>query len=174
MKIRYLLALVGLAISFALPALAQQKDALDPQLRQVADTLSKKFDAAYDNNDAAAVAALFTEDAVLVTTQGPIYGRKAIEKHYAGVFQKVHFSNHVAKPDQYSPHIINTDGNEMWWNGEWNVTLQGQTGGPKQAKGYWTSIVVREGDTWKDRMQISIVAQAPDATPSPTTTPSNK
>ncbi len=45
-------------------------------------------------------------------------------------------------------------------DGEWNVTLQGQTGGPKQAKGYWTSIVVREGDTWKDRMQIAIVAQA--------------
>jgi hypothetical protein len=44
----------------------------------------------------------------------------------------------------------------MWWNGEWNVTLQGQIGGPKQAKGYWTSIVAREGDTWKDRMQISI------------------
>jgi hypothetical protein len=62
----------------------------------------------------------------------------------------------------------------MWWNGEWNVTLQGQTGGPKQAKGYWTSIVVREGNTWKDRMQISIVAQAPAMTPSPTTTPSNK
>jgi hypothetical protein len=62
----------------------------------------------------------------------------------------------------------------MWWNGEWNVTLQSQTGGPKQGKGYWTSIVVREGDTWKDRMQISIVAQAPDATPSPTTTPSNE
>ena len=174
MKMSSVVALVGLAITFALPALTQQKDTLDPQLRQVADALSKKFDEAYDNNDAAAVAALFTQDAVLVTAQGPIYGREAIEKHYAALFQKVHFSNHVAKPDQYSPHIIDTAGNEMWWNGEWNVTLQGQTGGPKQAKGYWTSIVVREGDTWKDRMQISIVAQAPDATPSPTITPSNK
>jgi hypothetical protein len=65
MKMRSVVALVGLAISFALPALAQQKDTLDPQLRQVADALSKKFDEAYDNNDAAAVAALFTEDAVL-------------------------------------------------------------------------------------------------------------
>ena len=71
---------------------------------------------AYDNNDAAAVAALFTEDAVLVTTQGPIYGREAIEKHYADVFQKVHFSNHIAKPDQYSPHVIGVAGNEMWWS----------------------------------------------------------
>jgi ketosteroid isomerase-like protein len=92
----------------------------------VADALSKKFDEAYDKNDAAAVAALFTEDAVLVTTQGPIYGREAIEKHYVDVFQKVHFSNHIAKPDQYSPHIIGTAGSEMWWNGKWNVTLQGR------------------------------------------------
>jgi hypothetical protein len=34
MKIRLLLALVGLAISFGLPTLAQQKDTPDPQLRQ--------------------------------------------------------------------------------------------------------------------------------------------
>ena len=161
MKMRSVVALVGLAISFALPALAQQKDTLDPQLRQVADALSKEFDEAYDNNDAAAVAALFTEDAVLVTTQGPIYGREAIEKHYAGVFQKVHFSNHVAKPDQYSPHIVGTTGNELWWNGEWNMTVQGQTGAPVQANGYWTSIVVREGDAWRDRMQIWNIAPAP-------------
>jgi hypothetical protein len=52
-------------------------------------------------------------------------------------------------------------GNEMWWNGEWNVTVQGQTGDPTQAKGYWTSIVVRDGDAWRDRMQIWNVAPAP-------------
>jgi hypothetical protein len=34
MKIRLLLALVGLALGFALPALAQQTNAPDPQLRQ--------------------------------------------------------------------------------------------------------------------------------------------
>jgi len=43
MKIRLLLALVGLAISFALPTLAQQKDAPDPQLRQALLALAKKF-----------------------------------------------------------------------------------------------------------------------------------
>src|SRR5271166_427757 len=105
MKIRYLLVLVGLAISFALPTFAQQKDTPDPKLRQVADALSKKFDEAYDNNDAAAVAALFTEDAVLVTTQGPIYGREAIEKHYADVFQRFHVSNSIGKWDQDPPQI---------------------------------------------------------------------
>lgn len=69
-------------------------------------------------------AALFTKDAVLVNNTGPIYGRDATEKMYAELFQKVHFSNHVAKPDPYSPHIIGTTGNEMWWNGEWNVLFK--------------------------------------------------
>jgi ketosteroid isomerase-like protein len=43
----------------------------DPQLRQELDAFVKKFDEARNNNDAAAMAALFTEDAILVgRTQG--------------------------------------------------------------------------------------------------------
>ena len=106
MKIRLVVALAGLAISFALPTFAQQTNTPDPQLRQVAEALSKKFDDAWNNNDASALAALFTKDAVLVNDTGPIYGRDAIEKMYADLFQKVHFSDHIAKPDQYSPHIV--------------------------------------------------------------------
>jgi SnoaL-like domain len=113
MKIRLVVALTGLAISLALPTSAQQTNSPDPQLRQVAEALSKKFDDAWNNNDASTLAALFTKDAVLVNNTGPIYGRDAIEKMYADLFQKVHFSNHVAKPDPYSPHIIGTTGNEM-------------------------------------------------------------
>ena len=156
---RSVVAIVGLAISFALPALAQQKDTLDPQLRQVADALSKKFDEAYDNNDAAAVAALFTEDAVLVTAQGPIYGREAIEKYFADLFKNVHFSNHIGPRDQYSPHIVGTAGNEEWSNWQWSTTIQGQNFGPVEAKGYWSTFCVREGDAWKFRMLTSNTTQ---------------
>ncbi|HYY27278.1 MAG TPA: hypothetical protein VE860_05005, partial [Chthoniobacterales bacterium] len=109
---------------------------------------------------------------VLVTTQGPIYGREAIEKHYADVFQNVHFSNHIAKPDQYSPHIIGTAGNEMWATGRWSATIQGKHWGPIPANGYWS--VIREGDDWKIRMLAFNIAPPPAATPSPTTTPSNQ
>jgi hypothetical protein len=87
--------LLGLAIGFAVPAFAQQKDTPDPQLRQQFEANDKKLDEAWNNNDAAAVAALFTENAVLVTPKGPIYGREAIEKYYAGLFQKEHFSGHL-------------------------------------------------------------------------------
>ena len=126
----------------------------DPQLRQQLDAKIQKYNEAFDKNDAGAVAAFFTEDAVLVTDKGPIYGREAIEKHFADLFQNVHVSNHIDKADQYSPHIIGTDGNEMWSNGEWSETLQGKDFGPIPLKGYWSEIYVREGDAWKVRMQM--------------------
>jgi ketosteroid isomerase-like protein len=90
MKIRTVVTLVGLAISFALPILAQQADKPDPQLRQELLALAK-FEDAWDNNDATALAALYTDDAVLIEESGPIYGRQAIEKHYKDVMQNVHF-----------------------------------------------------------------------------------
>ena len=57
---------------------------------------------------------MFTEDAVIVTDSGSVYGREAIEKMYADLFKQVHFSNHVGKDDQVSPHAI---GNDLWCNG---------------------------------------------------------
>jgi hypothetical protein len=55
MKIRYLLALLGLALSFTLPTFAQKKDAPDPQLRQMIEAFAKKYAEAVNNNDAAAL-----------------------------------------------------------------------------------------------------------------------
>jgi ketosteroid isomerase-like protein len=120
MKIRLVVALVGLAIGFTAPAFAQQKDTVDPQIAQQIRALSIRYDEAFNKNDAAAMAALYTEDAVEVTDTGPIYGREAIEKYFADVFKQVHVSNHLGKGDQYFPHIIGP-GNEIWANGEWSL-----------------------------------------------------
>jgi ketosteroid isomerase-like protein len=148
---------VGLAISFAVPAFAQQKDTVNPQIVEQLEALGKRTREALNNNDAAALAATYTEDAVLVTDTGPVYGREAIEKHYADLFKQVHISNAIGKRDQYSPHIIGTAGNEIWWNGEWSLTYQVDGAGAIQSKGYWSAICVREGDVWKKRMQMSNV-----------------
>src|SRR6516162_4413902 len=175
MKILLLFALAGWAISFAVPSFAQQTNTPDPQLRQQLLALAKKFDDAYNNNDPVALAPLYTEEAVLVTDQGPIYGREAIEKHHVDDFQKVHFSNWLTTYDEYSPHIIGTAGNEMWENGTWSGTIQGQNFGPIQIKGYHSSIAVREGGIWKKRMVSWNVNPAPAATPSQqTNTPDPK
>ena len=160
MKIRLLLAFVGLAIGLATPTLAQQKDTIDSQ---IAEQVTKKIDEGFNNGDAAAVGALFTEDAVFVTPQGPIFGREAIEKLFAGMFQQGHYSDHLNKDDQGSPHTIGTAGNEVWRTGEWSFTLQGKSGGPIQLKGYWGAINVREGDTWKIRMLTFNVTPPPAA-----------
>jgi ketosteroid isomerase-like protein len=168
--------LVGLAISFALPTFAQQTNTPDPQLREALAALSKKTDEGYKNGDAAALAALYTEDAVFMANTGPIYGREAIEKHFVKLFQNLHFSNHLDKADQYSPHMIGPSGNEAWSTGEWSVTYQVKSGSPVELKGYWLEIYEREGDTWEKQVDAWNVAPAPapTAAPSTTTTPSNK
>jgi ketosteroid isomerase-like protein len=159
MKIRLIVALLGLAIGFALPTFAQQTNKPDPQLRERLITRIKAHTDALDKNDATAVAANFTEDAVNVEQDGPTFGREAIEKLWADRFQKVHFTNNVVTVDEDSPHIIGTEGKQMWATGAWSATIQGKDFGPLQIKGYWT--VIREGDDWKIRNLTSNVTPPP-------------
>jgi len=114
MKIRLLLTLVGLAISYALPTFAQQQNTPDPKLREECIALDKNFDGGFINGDAAALAAFYAEDAVIVSPDtGPIYGRDAIGKRFVDMFKKIHFSKHMSQLEQYSPHVIGTAGNEV-------------------------------------------------------------
>jgi ketosteroid isomerase-like protein len=171
MKFRLLLlGLAGFVFSFISPTFAQQPKTPDPQLRQQLLALAKRFEVAWNNNDPAGVAALFTKDAVLVEQAGPVYGREAIEKHYAKLFQNVHFSNNlITYNDPDSPHIIGTDGNETWESGEWSMTYQVKGGDALQIKGYHASIGVLEDGVWKKRMLISNITLAPAVTSSSTT-----
>ena len=161
MKMHLLITLVGLAFGFAVSAFAQQKDTI---ASQIDEQIVKKFDEAFNNGDAAAVAALYTEDAVQVTPQGPVFGREAIEKLFTGVFQQGHYSNHLNKDDQDSPHMIGTAGDQVWRTGEWSFTVQGKSGDPIKLKGFWSAINVRKGDTWKIQMLTFNVSPAPAST----------
>ena len=92
MKIRLVLALAGLALSFVWPTLAQEANTASPRRAQRRElegdpkaldefaVLATKQSDAFTNKDAAALAALFTEDAVLVAPDGIFAGRHAIEK----------------------------------------------------------------------------------------------
>ena len=84
----HLFVLAGLAISFAIPAFAQRKEAIDPQTLAQLDAHGMKYSEACNNNDAAALAALYAEDALFITDRGPVYGRQAIEKWYADAFRQ--------------------------------------------------------------------------------------
>ena len=41
----------------------------------------------------------------------------------ADLFQKVHFSDHIITIDQDSPHVIGTDGKQMWATGGWKAQI---------------------------------------------------
>ena len=164
MKTRLLGALVGLAISFALPAFAQEKETVDPQIRQQLDALAKKFDEASNKADAAALAALFTQDAVEVAPEGLVYGRQALEKKYGEMFQKFHPTDH-----------LNTIERVYMLGKDTCMIIKWSWGG---LKGYVTTINVHEGDNWLFRIATVNVTPPPaatgTATPSTTTTPSGQ
>jgi len=129
---------VGLAIGFAVPAIAQE-EVVDPEIRHQLDVIDRKFDEACDRNDAAAVAALFSRDAVDVTPTGVFSGKQAIEKYFEGIFQQWKITGHKNKLD----HVYEL-GSHLCAIGEWSLEATSQPAG-----GYWTLVYSRDGDDWK-------------------------
>ena len=163
MKTRSLLTLAGLAFGFALPTFAQQTNTPAPQLREALAALNKKFDEGFVNSDAAALAALYTDDAVHVTfNEPPIYGREAIQKHFEDDFQRIHFIKYLSKLEEYSPHVIGTAGNVLWSDGEFDQTFQFENGNPLRIKGHLLTILVREGDALKIKVDTFNFAGPPE------------
>jgi uncharacterized protein (TIGR02246 family) len=160
MKVRLLLTLASLAIGFAVPSLAQQKDTAEPQIARQRDLLGnveaigefgdlhRKLDEAYDKNDATAAAALFTEDGLFVTPGEMFSGRQQIETGLADMFQRSPITDFNCSRERR--HLDAID-NAVWSAGQWGSTSQSATG-PVSAWGTWTAIYVREGDAWKFRM----------------------
>jgi ketosteroid isomerase-like protein len=183
MKTALLGGLVGLAISFALPTYAQQKDLADPQTTQKLLAGLKTDEEARNNNDPAAYAAQYTRDGVYIGEQGPVIGRQAIQKYFTEVWKWWHPKNCISKVDSNAYHLISTAGNELWATGEWSETGQDKNGEPLPIKGYWFCIYLREADDWKIRVCCSNVTSdsiirirqifAPQSatTPSPTASP---
>jgi uncharacterized protein (TIGR02246 family) len=147
MKIRSLIALAGLVIGFTVPTFAQQKDTGDQELRQVADSLARKLDEAWNNNDAAAAAALYTEDGVHASFYQTSHGRQAIEKNYAEhSFRQWQATNQVTKVDR-----VIAVGNEVRSIGKWSCNFRTRAGNADRIQGHYSSVLVREGDTWTIR-----------------------
>ena len=56
MKMRLVVALVGLAISFAVPCYTQQKDTGDPKVAQQIRALAVNYDEAFNRSDSGGLA----------------------------------------------------------------------------------------------------------------------
>jgi len=187
MKTRLLAPLLGLAIGFALPTYAQQKDLADPETTQkILAGLKKTDEEARNNNDPAAYAAQYARDGVYIGEEGPIIGRQTIQKYFTDVWKWWHPKNCMTKWDGNALHLIGAAGNELWATGEWSETGQGKNGEPLPIGGHFACIYVRDGDDWKIRMCASILSSdsairihqnfAPEsaATPSSTASPSTQ
>jgi len=187
MKKRLLLTLTALVIGFAVPTFAQQKEpSLSEQDREQIAAIGKKNDAAWSQSDAAALAALFTEDGMMVTPGGILSGREAIQQRDQSVFDNLR-KRLGTEASGESAHITNVtkgvelhaiDDHTAWAAGEWTQTIPGPNHTVREVHGYWASVHVRDGTTWKTRLLSVNVASAPaasgTATPSPTTTPSGQ
>ena len=150
MKIRSVVALIGLAISFAFPIYAQDQNAVDPQTRQEIEAVGMQFIEAYNKHDATAVAALYTHDAVRVDNpsgfgRALIVGRKAIEKlletDFTGSWSS---SPRVGKLVQMYAFEDSIASISEWSKAQYN--------------GHSVQIFVRDPDTWKIRMEYNSVA----------------
>jgi ketosteroid isomerase-like protein len=66
----------------------------DRQVIEQLTVLGQKYHKAYTNNDAAALAALYMWDAVIVTPQGPVYGRDTYHPSFLRSYYHVKESAH--------------------------------------------------------------------------------
>jgi uncharacterized protein (TIGR02246 family) len=153
-----LFTLAGLALGFVPSGLAEPKGTASPEIVPQTNLLGDvsalaeftalrtKYVEAVNRLDAAAMAAFYTEDGIVVTPDGWFSGREAIEKWYGYAFQRWHPSNSIRQDDQ-----VTAIGDQAWAIGRWWSTFQSQNG-PVLARGFWSAIYVREGDTWKIRL----------------------
>jgi uncharacterized protein (TIGR02246 family) len=147
MKLHLIIALAGSAIGLTLPAFAQQKDTVNPKIAQQIRALASKYDAAFNRDDAAAVATLYTEDVVFKTPNGTFNGRQAIEE----LFAKHYFEESYSRNAVTTVKKVIADGNEVRATGTWSDTFEDASSGTLNADGTFSWVLVQEGDTWRIR-----------------------
>jgi ketosteroid isomerase-like protein len=157
MKIRAVVILVGLVISFAVPGFAQEKEevnpfpfraiAASPQLVQQLETINLKFDEACNKHDVAAIGALYIAKAVQVTPVGTFSGREAIEKYFTDLFERFNDSDRVTKMS----HVYAFAGDLCAIGG---YSLIYGWGSRQHTGGYLVNVYTRVGDTWKIRASM--------------------
>jgi uncharacterized protein (TIGR02246 family) len=139
MRIRLILTLAGLAVGIAVPVLAQEKDTVNPEVRQQIEAVLRKHEEAYNEYDAAAFAAGFTQYAVELSQGGMARGREEIEQRYA--------ADLASHPSKQSFKLL-----QVCAVGDAICAISEFFHYNTQTKGHYAAIYVREGDTWKIRM----------------------
>lgn len=138
------LAVLGSMLAIAMPALAGETPPSEAD-RQAIANLPKQHDAALNRKDAASVAALFTDDAVIIPPGRPFAGRDAIRQDLEQGIKKG-FADHASTVDQ-----IHVSGDLAWTTGEWSMTAPGPDNSRRKVHGNYSTVEQREGGAWKIR-----------------------
>ena len=145
----------------AMPALGQQNgpegnEQLTGALQSVRD-VGRQFIAAYNRQDAAAIASLFAEDGVRITPYGIIQGREAIRNHFENAFK-------AGSHDLFDViRVFRASGNAVWEAGSYTVKM-----GQRHRRGYFATTFVREGGGFKIR-DVTVNFAPPVSGQQPTT-----
>jgi uncharacterized protein (TIGR02246 family) len=138
---------VGPVLATSLIVLTAAGPLSENEVRQAGEGIVQNYNKAGRAKDAAALAAVYTEDAILVMPEGPLVGRAAIENYFRNAFKV--FTLEVAQLDRVSTIA---DGQVMLRVGSFTGTVQGANG-ISPVKGYWATTDVQEGGTWKIRLE---------------------
>ena len=119
----------------ARPAAPQQ---IEPSAGgELFEKMQSDFAEAYNRKDVPAMAAFFSEDAVRITPAGVFRGREAIGRELQRVSVDLGLHDYSAKRT-----VLRLQGNMVFNAGEWQAKL----GDGKQYHGYYSALLVREGD----------------------------
>jgi uncharacterized protein (TIGR02246 family) len=146
----------AMAFGAAVPRYSAAQQTSDQAARQAADSVVQAHNKAFQAKDAAAAAALYSEDVIEVTPDGPLVGRGALEKNFAELLKI--FTPEPAKLDQ----VVMIGDAMRLRTGTWEGVIQSPNG-PVPVKGYWATTDVREGNSWKIRMETALPMSPPPA-----------
>jgi uncharacterized protein (TIGR02246 family) len=124
----------------AFTGLAQAQSA-DPAL----DKLARDYEAAWAKGDAAAVAAHYTENTLVVNTDGVQHGRAELQKrmaaNFAGPWKGSTIAIHVGKSQSLGPDMTLNEGT-------YEVKATGPDGKPMMLKGSYLNTLAKKGGAW--------------------------
>ncbi len=113
-----------------------------PVHAQEASKAAEKWVAAYNSGDAAAIAALFTQDAVFSPASAvTLKGREVIEKALAGRMKAGFTKETVNVTEEHQ------NGDTLWAVGDYEVIGSGESEG-KKINGKFGEVLMRDGDAW--------------------------
>ncbi len=119
----------------ATPALTQQNE--PGAGGELFEKMQSEFAEAYNRKDIAAMAAFFSENGVRITPAGIFRGRDAIGRELQRVVIELGLHDYSVRRT-----VSRSEGGMVFNAGEWQAKL----GDGQQYRGYYSALLVREGD----------------------------